>query len=363
MLELIREYACSRLSAERRAGLQQRRAEYFAQTLRQLRQGESSSAARQAYYRLHIQNLLASFRWAIEQERAELGFQLLEFLDEVWSAGGFLREGLALTHALMRLPDDSHPRERIRRLNSAADLAWQQADFDSALSYTQNALELGRAHNWNDVICIALNRLGRIYIEQERLDLALDALQESASLAHEHPEWLNPAIPLAQLGEIALFQNRLEESRALLTHALEHLEPSMFIFQAIAATDLVEIALLQGDLLQARRWLEQARPYASQHIRRGLVFLCALAGYLALSSTDPSALARAASLYAAVETLSERSGVKLISFYQNLNEERKALLRQKLPLQVWQQAEALGRSWSREQAWQESEVEVRILSV
>lgn len=355
MLELIREYACSRLSTERRASLQQRRAEYFAQTLRQLRQGESSSAARQAYYRLHIQNLLASLRWAIEQERAELGFQLLEFLDEVWSEGGFLREGLALTHALMRLPDDSPPRERIRRLNSAADLAWQQADFDSALTYTQNALELGRAQGWNDVICIALNRLGRIYIEQERFDRALDALQESASLAHEHPEWLNPAIPLAQLGEIALFQNRLEESRALLTHALEHLEPPMFIFQAIAATDLAEIALLQGDLLQARRWLEQARPHASQHIRRSLVFLCTLAGYLTLSSAAPSALARAVSLYAAVETVGERSGVRLISFYQNLNQERKKLLRQKLPLQVWQQAEALGRSWSREQAWQAGE--------
>ncbi|PWH17203.1 MAG: XRE family transcriptional regulator [Anaerolineae bacterium] len=356
MLEIIHEYALAKLPAERRAETEARRAEYFAQTLRQLRQGESSSAARQAYYRLHIPNLLASFRWAIEQERAELGFQFLDSLDEVWSEGGFLPEGLALTHALLRLPDASPPRERIRRLNSAADLAWQQADFDSALSYAQESLKLGRAQGWNDVICIALNRLGRIYIEQEHFNPAVEALQEAASLAHEHPEWLNPAIPLAQLGEIALFQNRLEESRALLTHALEHLEPSMFIFQAIAATDLAEIALLQGDLPQARRWLELARPPASQHIRRSLVFLCALAGYLTLSSTDPAALARAVSLYAAIEALSERSGVRLISFYRVLNQERKNLLRQKLSAQAWQQAEALGRSWNREQAWQVGEM-------
>jgi ATP/maltotriose-dependent transcriptional regulator MalT len=172
--------------------------------------------------------------------------------------------------------------------------------------------------------------------------------------ANCQPESLNPGIPLAQLGEVALFEGRLEEAQSHLQRALNEIPAENSIFRAMALTDLAEIALLQKDFAQAQSWLEQARAPASQHIRRSLVFLCALAGYLTLSSTDLAALARAVSLYAAIEALSEQSGIRLVSFYRNLNQERKSLLRQKLPLPVWQQAEETGRSWSRERAWQES---------
>ncbi|GAB4505749.1 MAG: hypothetical protein Fur0043_27470 [Anaerolineales bacterium] len=46
MFELIREYARARLSAERRASLEQRRADHFAQKLPELHQAQTSNAAR-----------------------------------------------------------------------------------------------------------------------------------------------------------------------------------------------------------------------------------------------------------------------------------------------------------------------------
>jgi tetratricopeptide (TPR) repeat protein len=173
-----------------------------------------------------------------------------------------------------------------------------------------------------------------------------------AAIEHRSAEF-NPGPPLAQLGEVALFEGSLEEAQRNLQRAIEYLPEEDAIFRAMAFSDLAELALLKGDFHQAQRWLELARAPAGLHIRRALVFLCTLAGYLTLGSSDLSTLALAASLYAAIGALCERSGVKLISFYRSRNEERMRLLRAKLPAQAWQQAEAFGRSWSLAEAMEQ----------
>jgi tetratricopeptide (TPR) repeat protein len=292
-------------------------------------------------------NLLASLHCAIFEGRTELGFQLVELLDELWWSLGYVKEGLELVRRLMAIPDDSEPRVRASRLETASDLAWQQHDFETALAYSREATELGREHGLKDIYPVSLNRLGRIYIEQENFSDAKQSLKECLDLAYLSPEIVNPGLPLAQLGEVALFEEQLEEAKSLLLQALIYLKEEDDIFLAMAKTDLAEIALMQGDDQTARDWLEQAYGSIHQQIRRVLVYLCTLAGYLVLSNQTMSLTVH---FYAAAEALQERSGVHLNSFYQRLNGERLLVARENFSEQEWQEMWKTGRGWDREEA-------------
>ncbi len=353
MLELIHEYAVSKLTEDQLSRVERLRADYFSRQLQSFRQQGSSQTEREEYYRLHINNLLSALRWAIKEKQIEMGFHLTEFLGDVWGSIGYLKEGLELVHQLMSLPDKSGPQVRANRLQMASDLAWQLHDFETALEYSKAVVELGRVHGLKDTYPRYLNRLGRIYIEQERYVEAKALLEECLALAHASPVILNPGLPMAQLGEIALFVGRLDESRSLLEKTLATLDNQDAIFIAMAQTDLAEIALAQMDYPQARHWLEQAYELASQQIRRTLVFLCALAGYFVLSSGNKEDIRKAAQLYGAIESLGTKSGVNFNSFYQRLNRERMKQARAKLSAGEWQRAYETGFGWERGEAIQQ----------
>lgn len=350
MLELIREYAVTKLDPSLRSRLEQRRAEYFSQQLQTIRQRPDWGLERESYYQVNAGNLLASLNCAIHEGRTGLGFQLVELLDELWWSLGYMKEGLELVRRLMAFPDDSEPRIRASRLEMASDLAWQQHDFDTALAYSRAAMELGREHGLKDSYPWDLNRLGRIYIEQENFSAAKDVLKECLDLAYLSPEVVNPGSPLAQLGEVALFEERLEEAKSLLLQALIFLKEEDDIFIAMAKTDLAEIALLQGDYQTARDWLGQAYGSIHQQIRRLLVYLWTLAGYLVLSNRNSTNLSLAVHFYASIDALQERLGVHLNSFYQRSSRGRMLLARKNFSEQDWQGMWKTGRGWDREEA-------------
>ena len=150
----------------------------------------------------------------------------------------------------------------------------------------------------------------------------------------------------------------LLESKSLLEKALNHLSAWDAIFRAMAQTDLAEIALAQGDLPEARRRLELAYEPTNQLIRRLLVFLCALAGYLVLSGRDKASLIRAAQFYGAVEALASKSGINFNSFYRNLNEGRMRAAREKLSAGEWREAYESGRGWERNEVVQRAQAEL-----
>jgi tetratricopeptide (TPR) repeat protein len=341
MLELIHEYAVSKLSNENRTYTESLRVEYYLKTIR----GFKTFEEKQEYFQFNFSNFHAALKWTITAPRADLGFQLASELEGVWSSLGYFKEALNLLGQLLDLPADIEPARRANFLQSASDIAWQQHDFETAITYSKEAVELGRKHKLKREYPWYLNRLGRIYIEQGKLAEAKKTLNEALTLAHDDPSIMNPGSPLAQLGEVAFFEGRLDVAKALFEKALKHLTHSDDIFIAIAKTDLAEIALAQGEFEKAREWLRQALPYAGQQARRFIVLLSALAGYLVLWSDGSKQ--KAAQLYGALESLSAHSGVMLGLFYQNLNRARMEIAQRKLSAQEWQKAFETGRGWDR----------------
>ena len=233
---------------------------------------------------------------------------------------GYSKEGLELLKMLFALPDSSPPEIRIDRLQSAADLAWQKYDFETSLVFSRESAEIAKVHGLMAPYVWYLNRQGRIYMEQGLHDQARHSLEECYHLALSDPGVINPGTPLAQLGELALFEGRLDDAKNAFEKAIPYLNLTQFkddIFLSMSKVDLAEIALAERNFEQALHWLAQAHEYADVNIRRLLAYLSAMAGYIILSpGRQKMDLITAAQIYGAIESISERSGIILGAFYQ-----------------------------------------------
>ncbi len=340
MLEIIHEFAAMQLSAQARSQLEQRHGSYY---LGQL--GSTLYPVTEGFLETHLSNLHAALRWAVATQNISLAFQLAQGLLVLWDTTGNLREGLALMQQVLALPGEVEPALRVRVTAESSDLAWQQYDFDAALKLSQLAVQQARQWGLSDLYPEYLNRLGRIFMEQGLYDEAGSTLRESLALLPE------PGRPLTQLGELAWYEGRLEDAAASLQQALSRLPEGDHIFRAIALTDLAEVAMAEGDFAACRLWLQQAWLPAGVNIRRVLVFLIALAGYLLLApSSDQAASLQAARIFGAIEALSELSGVQLSAFYQRLIQQRMDSNLHSINSSEWQAAYLAGQQLGRDEA-------------
>lgn len=346
MLAIIREFAGFKLGSSAHEALEPLRAGHFLRRIQDFHQDDSLQAMGD-FFELNAANLHASLTWAIAHRKDQVAIQLALPLERFWSRFGYLREGLRMMQDLLQMPISLPPAQLAEILQLVSDLAWQQHDFETGLTYARQAAQVGQDNQLHEQYPWFLHRLGRIYIEKGELEPARRTLEQTLALASAEPDKLPPALPLAQLGEIALFEGRYEESQALLLQALEVMPPGEDIFIAMAHTDLAEISLAREDGNRARIWLEKAIEPASRHIRRMLVFLCALAGYL-LWKGDVESLQQAAQIYGAIDALAEHSGIIFSPFYQDQIEMRTRSTHRKLSPQVWEAAYANGRQWSQE---------------
>lgn len=296
MLELIREYALSKLTDDQRAAAEARRGAYFLEKFQTL-QRSALHQAQADFFQSHVGNLQTTLNRAIAHRQTEVCLPLILLSLDFWETLGYPREGFDILHRLLNAGLEIEALTRARLCNAAATL-------EDCLT--------------------AINNRGAN---------------------------LNPGPPLAQLGEVALFEGRLDESQSLLERALEHMPNENDIFRAMAFTDLAEVSLARQDEAPARRWLMLAARPAHSHIRRAIVFLLAAAGWLLQApATDQTAPAAAAQLLGAVEKLSERSGVQLNTHYRQCIQSRKQAAQQSLPAPAWQAAYAAGQQLGHLQA-------------
>lgn len=343
MLELIHEYASSKQTAEVRAKVELLRAEHFLQQMQGLIQSASREVQEQ-YFLTNLSNFQHAVKWAIDTKQTDLSVSFISMLLAYWETLGYFKEGLDAVTRFLHSDVILDPHRRAFLLSAASTLAWHQHEFETALVYAKEAVAQERENPLNR------NLLGRIYIEQGKFEEARIALEECLAVMQKHPNF-NPGMPLAQLGEVYLFQGSLTEARTMLEKALSVLEEENAIFQAMAKTDLAEVEMAEGNLEDAKVWLKAAYPHVSQHVRRFVVFLCALCEYLILKHEEPVKVVR---LLAAIQSLSERSSIGLNPFYRNRIQQRLGEMRKRVPPHVWEQAMSAGESLSRADMLKES---------
>jgi len=344
MLAMIREFALAQMSAGERTATQQRHIAYFvAQAVTNL----DVIARDHADFR-------AALIGAMAAQDVHAALTLCINLCWFWETHGYLRQGLTLGRAALAMPYAVDPDLRIDALERVSTLAWQGHQFDVARQLAEEAVALARSNDRPGKLALALNLLGRIWIEQGDYGHAEAALQESTQLARGVAHRFNPGCPLTMLGEVALMRGDWEAAQAYLAQAIPFLAREsdnlyVSVFVGMAHTNLAEVALAHGDSKQAHHELRQALPHARLYIRRLRCWLVTLAGFL-LHTTQAQEVAAAAELLGAVAGLGERSGDPLSPLYQALIAQRKEYAQRLLTQPEWQAAWQVGHAWTPTQA-------------
>ena len=152
MLETIREYGTEQLSAHpEAAAIGQRHAAYYLALAEEAAFALTGPEAAGGLARLDDEhdNLRAALRWARERGDRVTALRLAGALWRFWAQRGHLSEGRRWFTEAFALPGDAGPVPAATQVNwlaGAARLAMDQAAFDEAMGYSDQAVALAGEH-------------------------------------------------------------------------------------------------------------------------------------------------------------------------------------------------------------------------
>jgi tetratricopeptide (TPR) repeat protein len=255
MLETLRAFALEELvSANLFFSLQQMHAEYFAEYAQVVFKeilGENS-AHWLAKTHLDHDNFRAALRFALEQNNGDLAVSLAGGLWWFWGRQGFVREAMtwleASLHCATSEPfDDEKKRRRVNALNGAGSTATELNDFDSAMAYHQEGLQLRQELQDKKGISTVLHNMGLVAQCQGDYPRAIQWMEESLGLV-DPADKRSLAMSYANLGVVALLMNDLSNSQNWLERALETVKATEYPWEtAFAANCLATVFFEQGN--------------------------------------------------------------------------------------------------------------------
>jgi predicted ATPase/class 3 adenylate cyclase len=310
MLETIREYASEQLDQSAEAGrIGERHAAYF---LREAEKHGSGLFDRQkdtfAWWDKDRENVLAAMTWARDTGAEELELRLLVAAATYLELRGIYTYEPRMESLLESLPEAPQA-IRARGLIYCATFSWRRGKTDSARVFAQEALELARACDSDDLIVHALIHLAIAAEVSGRHDLAKDYYEEAERHARDHEigsHWVH--VIDNNLGNTALSRHDYAEARARFERSLaEARRLDVPYHVANSLLDLGTTDVAQDEFEQAAVCFRECLPLCeSLGFRELLTWL--LEGVAAISVSRVDAVSGARLLGAAM-ALQEDAGI------------------------------------------------------
>lgn len=310
MLRVVREYALDRLrDSDELEQTQAKHGQYFFRV------------SQDAYYAMRrvgqhiimeglerdLDNLRRSFEWLKANDEwdklAHVGWALWMF----WWTRGHLEEGRRLMEEV--ITRDLSPVERGRALGTAGILAVWQADYNTAIPWMYQAVEIFRAENDKHGLANALLGMSLIISFLEGDEKAKDLIDEAIALhEEENDEWgLASALNILCWLRIATedFENRDDFERAAAVSRRVGDELGI----AMSMSNMAEYLIHHGEMQEAKGLLRQAFPlYRELRMRDSTAFALETVAKIAAAETKTELAAR---LLGAAEHLRETVGVPI----------------------------------------------------
>jgi non-specific serine/threonine protein kinase len=353
LLETVRQYGREKLEESGELDLLEERharhylalAEEAEPELRGARQGEWLDRLETEH-----DNLRAALAWTLEVGEAELGLRLGGALGEFWHLRGHLDEGQRWLQAVLTNGGEASEPVRARVLAQAGWIAWEQGDYERAVSLTEKSLALSRKIGDERISALALLVQGMSRMRQgDELERASELIEESVALHRATGDAAGLSRALLGLGIVAVLRGDYE-------HAATLHEEGLALAREAADNFAINIALMQGALVHLSRGdhrmavaLTEEGLALAWHLR----MLHATAAHLDISSGLAGArgqAARSARLWGAAEALRESIGAPISPVERFYFAPLTAAAKSELGEAAWEAELAEGRTMTPEQA-------------
>ena len=232
MLETIREYGSEQLSAHSEAAaIGQRHASYYLALAEEAAIVLTGPEAVSGLARLDDEhdNLRAALRWARERGDRVTALRLAGALWRFWAQRGHLSEGRQWFTDAFALPGDAGPvpvATQVNWLAGAARLAMDQAAFDEAMRYSDQAVALASQHESAGDQATALNTRGLLARAMNHYADSVQAHEAALPLARAAADPGAVATALLGLAYAAMFTGDAPQASTLAEESLAHARES-----------------------------------------------------------------------------------------------------------------------------------------
>jgi predicted ATPase/class 3 adenylate cyclase len=308
MLETIREYAVERLEESGEAEeLRRRHAQHFT-ALAEASEAEDLGPGQvplRERFRTDWDNIRAVMRWALESGEIEAGLRLGGALATVWLDQNVAVEGQRWFQALLERAESVDTDVRARALATASMVAGVRGDYESAVSWGEEALAAYRLVGSDRGIAWALTTLAVGPLELGQPELAAPMLEEAEALHRKNGTASGVRRVLHLKGQQAVAVGDLDRGRELLRETAELSRRDGDLFSAASSLhSLGDIELEAGDVVAAETAYEDALRTAWDIGADRLVGYC-LAGLGAVAA-ERGDTEHAAQLWGFVEAYEDR---------------------------------------------------------
>jgi predicted ATPase len=180
-------------------------------------------------FRTEWDNIRAALQWTLDAGETELGLRLAGALTTIWLDRNFAVEGQQWFETLLERPEPVADEARAKALGTAAMIAGVRSDFERAMGWGQEALDLYRALGADEGIAWALTTVALGPMEQGRPEEAGPMLDEAEDLHRKLglPGGLRRVLHLqgqqaAAVGDLDRGRRMLRESADLSVGANDH---------------------------------------------------------------------------------------------------------------------------------------------
>ncbi len=272
MLEPVRQYARERLEESEESDATLRRHADFFLTLAEGAEPELRGAAQEEWLgRLEAEhdNFRAALSWAMERGDAELGLRLGSALVEFWHLHVHHNEARRWLEGALA-EEGGSPLARMKALERAAYLAWEQGDYERAVTLGEEGLVLARRFEDGTSAATILVNLGSVAMSRMEVDRASALLEEAVATSRASGDDWGLSHALYTLGMVAVV--RRDHVRAMTLHeeslALARKSgDEVGIVRALGQGALT--ALVRGDLRQtdelSKATMELSRRMGTAH--------------------------------------------------------------------------------------------------
>lgn len=210
-------------------------------------------------------NFRASLTWALETGEADLALRLATGLRTYWRGKGHFREGVVWLKALLALPGaQERSVTRAGALTALTDLdGWLGGDQVDLARFTQEAVDIYREAGDQSGMADALGELGGALLHAGDLPAARSVLTEAREVNLELGNTHKAAENTVALGLVALIEGDLAEARRSIEYAHRTFAKTDPFWSGLSDRFLGQLDRLEGNLeaaqLRYRQSLESSR--------------------------------------------------------------------------------------------------------